>query len=79
MPIDNPDLRGTEQNGLKSEQYCCYCYRDGAFINPGMTLAEMKELVKTEMKKKQIDQALINLAVNSLPYLKRWGAGTVVL
>lgn len=79
MPIDKPEFQGTEKDGSKSKEYCVYCYRDGAFINPKMTLAEMKELVKREMEKRRIEQPLINMAVNSLPYLKRWGAKTAVI
>lgn len=79
MPIDKPEFQGTEKDGSKSKEYCVYCYRDGAFINPNITLAEMKELVKSEMEKRRIEQPLINMAVNSLPYLKRWGVKTAVI
>jgi len=79
MPIDKPEFQGTEKDGSKSKEYCVYCYRDGAFINLKMTLAEMKELVKREMEKRRIEQPLINMTVNSLPYLKRWGAKTAVI
>lgn len=79
MPIDKPEFQGTEKDGSKSKEYCVYCYTDGAFINPNITLAEMKELVKHEMEKRRIEQPLIHMAVNSLPYLKRWGVKTTVI
>jgi len=73
MPLDNSGLLGTEKDGSKSQDYCKYCYQDGAFINPGMTLDEMRVLVKTQMEKMKIDTTITNMAVASLPNLKRWG------
>lgn len=72
MPLDSEDLLGTEKNGAKNHEYCKYCYQDGSFINPAMTLEQMKELVKTQMQKMKMDSGLISRAVNTLPTLKRW-------
>jgi hypothetical protein len=72
MPLDKPELLGTEKDGSKSHEYCLYCYQDGAFINPDMTLPEMKTLVKGQMEKMKIHTGIIDMAVNSLPDLKRW-------
>ena len=72
MPLDNPELLGTEKNGSKSDEYCKFCYSDGAFTNPNMTLKEMTSLVITQMEKINIDSKIIDLTVRSLPNLKRW-------
>ncbi|UPK67249.1 zinc ribbon domain-containing protein [Chitinophaga filiformis] len=72
MPIDDPAMAGTEKNGAPSKEYCKYCYQQGAFTTPNMTLDEMRTVVKTEMEKRHIGQEIINLAVNTLPNLKRW-------
>jgi hypothetical protein len=72
MPLDKPELLGTEKDGSKSHEYCLYCYQDGAFVNPDMTLPEMKTLVKGQMEKMKIHTEIIDIAVNSLPDLKRW-------
>jgi hypothetical protein len=72
MPLDKPELLGTEKDGSKSHEYCLYCYQDGAFVNPDMTLPEMKTLVKGQMEKMKIHTGIIDMAVNSLPDLKRW-------
>ncbi|WP_152270004.1 zinc ribbon domain-containing protein [Agriterribacter humi] len=79
MPLDKPEMMGTEKDGSKSKEYCTYCYQNGAFINPTMTLNEMKTLVKEQMEKRKIDAGIINMAVSSLPNLKRWRAKTVSL
>jgi radical SAM superfamily enzyme len=74
MPIDDPALQGTEKDGSKSQEYCTYCYQQGAYINPKMTLNEMTSVVKLQMENRKIDQQIIDMAVNSLPGLKRWTA-----
>lgn len=72
MPMENPEMMGTEKDGSKSKEYCKYCYRQGAFINPDMTLEEMKTLVKEQMEKRHIDSKIIDMAVMGLPFLNRW-------
>ena len=78
MPLDNPDLRGTEKDGSKSDEYCKYCYRNGAFTNSTITLKEMTSSVITQMEKLNLDSKTIDMAVSSLPNLKRWKASAVV-
>ncbi|HEY8920457.1 MAG TPA: zinc ribbon domain-containing protein [Chitinophaga sp.] len=72
MPINDPAMAGTEKDGSPSREYCKYCYQNGAFTNPDMTLDDMYSVVKREMEKRNISQDTITLASNSLPYLKRW-------
>ncbi|RKS95797.1 putative zinc ribbon protein [Flavobacterium limicola] len=72
MPLDTEAVKGTEKNGLKSNEYCKYCYEDGAFKNPKMNLEDMKNNVKNQMKKLELDEYAIQKAVNILPALKRW-------
>lgn len=79
MPLDKPELLGTEKDGTKSHEYCLYCYQNGAFINPKMKLEEMKKLVKEQMEKMKINSSTISMAVNSLPHLKRWKKTELVL
>jgi hypothetical protein len=78
MPLDKPELLGTEKDGSKNQEYCVYCYKEGAFTTPNITLDEMKALVKQQMGKMKIDTGIISKAVNSLPYLKRWKNSAVV-
>lgn len=74
MPLDNPDLQGTEKNGTKSSEYCIYCYRDGVFTKPGMSLKEMTSKVIAQMEKMSFHSKSIDLAISTLPNLKRWKA-----
>lgn len=72
MPIDDIAMRGTEKDGTTSSEYCKYCYVNGAFMSPDMTLGQMKDLVKDQMEKKHIPANIIKLSMDSLPHLKRW-------
>ena len=72
MPIDDMADRGTEKDGSKNNDYCKYCYQDGHFINPGMSLQEMKELIGTQMKQMSLPENIIEGSLRALPHLKRW-------
>ena len=72
MPIDSEEIKGTDKNGSKNNDYCKFCYDDGVFKNPKMNLDEMKNNVKTQMKKLDLHEYTIQKAINSLPALKRW-------
>lgn len=72
MPIGNEQVKGAEQNGLKNDQYCKYCYEDGTFTKPAMKLEDMKNNVSTQMKKLKLPIYAIQKAINILPTLSRW-------
>jgi hypothetical protein len=72
MPLSTEEIKGTEENGAKNNDYCRYCYQDGAFKNPKMNLDEMKDKVQNKMEKMKLPSYLIQKAVTILPALKRW-------
>ncbi len=72
MPLDKKELLGTEKDGSKNNEYCKYCYANGAFTNADLTIGEMKTKVKTEMEKENSPEKMITIALNMLPKLKRW-------
>jgi len=72
MPLDAPELWGTEEDGSPNHDYCKYCYQNGSFTNPGITLEEMKSLIIDRMEKEQIPVDIIGAAVSRLTFLKRW-------
>lgn len=72
MPIDDVELRGTEKDGSKSTEYCKYCYQNGAFVNPHMTLEQMQSLVIEKMDENKLPEDILEAAVTRLPHLKRW-------
>jgi hypothetical protein len=74
MPIDRTEMQGTEKDGSKSDQYCVYCYVNGQLLNPGMTLGEMTDLVRTKLQDMHMPESFIQGAVGTLPQLRRWAA-----
>ena len=72
MPLNSDKLKGTENNGIKSNDYCKYCYTNSGFKNPEMNLDDMKNAVRMYMEKRKLPSYMIQKAVNILPALKRW-------
>lgn len=72
MPIDKVEDRGTEKDGSKSNEYCKYCYQNGKFTDPGMTLEKMKSNVITQMKQRSFPLEILQRSLEMLPGLKRW-------
>ncbi|HVS96562.1 MAG TPA: zinc ribbon domain-containing protein [Puia sp.] len=72
MPLDQPELLGTEKDGSKSTIYCLYCYREGRFVRPDMTLKEMEEHVREMLEETHTGEATIRSVLEKLPHLTRW-------
>lgn len=72
MPLDTEEVKGTEKNGTKSEDYCKYCYGDGAFKDPKMTFDEMQNNVKIQMENMGLEDDTILNTIDMLSGLKRW-------
>jgi len=78
MPLDNDEMKGTEKNGRKSDDYCIYCYADGAFTRD-MTMEEMiqtniqflDQWIESTGVRMTEDEAIAELR-KYLPTLKRW-------
>lgn len=72
MPLSE-GFYGTEQNGEKSFEYCSYCYENGAFKQPNLTMEQMIDMCVPFMKQNGMDEDKAKaLMENSLPTLKRW-------
>ncbi|WP_135611599.1 zinc ribbon domain-containing protein [Methanococcoides sp. AM1] len=74
MPLEKDEDFGTNADGSKSDEYCNYCYQNGKFTQPDITLEEM-----IEQCSKAIDAYGImsleegkELSQQNLPKLKRW-------
>lgn len=74
MPMDSTDLWGTEKDGSKTSEYCKFCYTDGHFTHPDITLEEMKEHMMEVMDKNRLPSEIVEVAINRLPFLKRWSS-----
>lgn len=73
MPLQKEADFGTNKDGSKNEEYCSYCFQDGAFVSKDMTMQEMEDLCTTFMVEDGMDeQEARNLMHETLPLLKRW-------
>ncbi len=73
MPLKkDPQKGGTNKDGSKSNMYCSYCYEDGEFTQPDMTVGEMQRFVKDKMKSMGFPGFLAGLFTKGIPKLHRW-------
>ena len=71
MPLSE-DIKGTNADGSKNEDYCRYCFDQGAFISD-CTMEEMIDtcvpfMVEEGMKEEEARQLMQTM----FPSLKRW-------
>lgn len=72
MPLSQENLYGSNQDGTRNEDYCCYCYKDGAFTD-SKSMSEMIEFCADVMAKQGIDRTEAVSWMNvQFPTLKRW-------
>lgn len=75
MPLNTKkagDCRGSEKDGKKSEVYCQLCYGKGEFLQPDITLEEMKTIVDNALIEAGWIRPLRWMAQRQLPTLARW-------
>ena len=80
MPLNDIAVLGTEADGSKNEEYCCYCYANGHFT-ADCTMDEMinhcaqfvDEFNKDSEIKMTKEEAIANMK-QFFPQLKRWKA-----
>lgn len=78
MPLRTPELFGTNQDGSPNQEYCCYCYKDGAFTSD-CTMDEMiahciqylGEFNKDSHTQFSKEEAIAQMQ-KYFPTLKRW-------
>ncbi len=75
MPMEKPTDFGTEAGGLTSKEFCVFCYSNGSFIEPDITLEQMIDKVSRMMAKAMnvSEEEAGAIAKVSVPSLKRWG------
>jgi hypothetical protein len=78
MPIDEAfGNLGTEHDGSPSAQYCSFCYRNGVFTLPGLTVGDMIRMSIDNMTGElgmSLEEAR-EVANRVIPSLGRWSGG----
>ncbi|WP_462172335.1 zinc ribbon domain-containing protein [Pseudoalteromonas xiamenensis] len=73
MPIKgDPEKQGTNSDGTKNNEYCVYCYQNGAFTQPEFSVKDMQEFCIVKMKEMGLPKPLGWLFTRGIPKLKRW-------
>lgn len=74
MPLESEEVLGTNRDGSKNEDYCVYCYEDGAFTS-NCTMEEMIEFCLDSTAKSGLytDRAQgKQMMLEWFPTLTRW-------
>jgi hypothetical protein len=73
MPFKkDPAGGGTNADGTKSLLYCSYCYQNGQFTQPNITVAEMQTLCQGKLKEMGFPGFIAKFLTMNLPKLERW-------
>lgn len=75
MPIEgNTEMYGTNLDGSKSDEYCSYCYQNGAFTS-NTSMEEMVEFCIEPMVQNNADmtaEKAREMMMEFFPTLTRW-------
>ncbi|MFB9277835.1 zinc ribbon domain-containing protein [Cohnella cellulosilytica] len=75
MPLTGPDVQGTDESGGLTEEYCIYCYENGAFTQPDFKMEDMIGFCVPFLVEQGLEEkAARELLAGSLPGLKRWAS-----
>jgi len=73
MPLSkDPMGGGTEADGTRSTEFCSWCYREGAFVEPNLTLQEMVLKVEGKLREMHLPGFLVRRFSKTVPSLRRW-------
>ncbi|OPX21474.1 MAG: transcriptional regulator [Planctomycetales bacterium 4484_113] len=74
MPMEKPEDFGTNADGGRNDDYCCYCFKDGEFTEPDITMEQMTEkVIDIMVKQMNMAEAQVKPMMRAMiPQLKRW-------
>lgn len=74
MPIAKPELYGTNADGSRSTDYCTYCFQEGRFTEPLISMDQMIVKCTDIMARRKImpEEQAKGLMQKMIPMLKRW-------
>ncbi len=74
MPLQKPEDFGTAANGFRVNDYCHFCFQNGAFTEPNMSVQEMiDECIRIMAGQGIMPEAQAKaLMKDVIPRLKRW-------
>ena len=73
MPMEKPEDFGMSADGFRNNDYCQYCYKDGRFTEPRITMDQMIDKVASMAGKMNMSEAQAReMAKGFIHKLKRW-------
>jgi hypothetical protein len=73
MPMQKPADFGSNADGSRNDDYCCFCFQKGEFTWPDATLHQMTEkIVGMSVQMGVSKEQARTMAEKVLPRLKRW-------
>lgn len=73
MPLRRPEVFGTNADGSPSTEYCKFCYQNGAYTQPDITMEQMVEKIADIMSRRGHDRAESKRKASTyITRLKRW-------
>jgi len=73
MPLRAASDHGTNADLSPNVEYCHYCYDEGSFTDPGITLeGKIKKNIAMAIKMGMSEKVAVTLANDTIPKLSRW-------
>jgi hypothetical protein len=72
IPFNKAAGQGTNANGSENPKYCSYCYKEGAFVQPGWTAADMQAYASKKLQQYGLPAAVADLMTRGISKLERW-------
>ncbi len=74
MPLQRPEDLGTAAGGDKAREYCRFCFQDGAYTDPEISMQGMIDKCAGIMAQQGImpEAQARTLMIGLIPKLKRW-------
>jgi len=74
MPLEKPEDFGIGSNGFRVNDYCHYCFQNGAFTEPDLSMQAMISKCASMMVNQGImpEPQAKALMAEVIPKLKRW-------
>ena len=73
MPLHRPEDFGTSAEGFRVNDYCSFCFGDGVFTEPSLTMRQMMEKCVPAMAEAGMPEVQARGLMEAImPKLKRW-------
>ena len=72
MPMSKAEDFGTYADGSQNDVFCRYCFQNGEFTEPGITMEGMIKKCVTMMKQMNVPDAQLEQTKAFIPLLRRW-------